>query len=244
VKGQLDTFRDREIFLLQRQIDYLNTKVSPDAFSNTSPGTGKIHSEEERSPAANGRGWLASATSTDLHSSPLGPQFHGHTSSEYDFTVAKSSLRWMGIHRDHNDGDTVPPLNRVLSRTLPSPAAMEADVMWHVSREDALRYVYLYQEDCSLLYPVVDVRQIATQVDRLWSSMGAGRTISQFQGFSSEHQLDIIRLILAIGLLLDNKESSTQTATEIYSNMEAEISLKILQVPTLDLVALAVLIVS
>lgn len=244
MKGKIDTLRDREISVLQRQIDLLSTRISPDALSNQSPGGGKIHSIGERSPAARCLTRLTPSASTDWQSSPRGPQFHGHTTSEYDFNLAKSSLRWMGIQKDRQDGDTgATLLPGALPRTLPSPAAAEADLMWNIPRQDAIRYIYLYHECCSLLYPVVDVRQVTAQIDRLYLSMGAGHTISQSQGLASEHQLDIIRLILAIGLLLDNKDNNIRVANKIYWTMEPEISLKILRSPTLDLIILAVLIV-
>ena len=246
VQGQVDTFRQNDISALQQQVDHLRSTISRIPLPSFSPSANEsIYSREEPSPVPALRSRLASSGSADLQTSPHPRQFHGPTSSEYDFNLAKSSLRTMGIQRDHIDEDeeqrpTVP--GHMFPSQL-SPASVAADLMWNISQEDAIRLIHLYDEACSILYPVIDVRQVATHIDLIYNDIHSGRASSVSPGLVSEHQLYVVRLIIGIGLLLDNKEGNNLLACQIFQIVEPFVSLKALRAPNLDSVILPILTV-
>ena len=244
VERQVKIFREDDISSLQRQVDTLNSKIATFGPPPVSPSaTARLYYGEEPSPATVHRSRFTSSASTDWRGSPHPRQFHGPTSSEYDFNVAKSSLRTMGIQRDRIEEEEYRDTSRHddLSPNQTSPITLAADMMWNISQDDAIRLTQLYQDECSLLYPLVDIRQTITNIDLIYHDIRSGRRASQSSGLASEHQTNVVRLILAIGLLLDNNDSSVQIAHQIFQIMEPLVSLKTLRPPNLESVILSVL---
>lgn len=137
------------------------------------------------------------------------PQFHGPTSSIYGFDVAKSSLSNMGI--------TQPPDQEGLMSRDRSQAASPVqlapypnkDPIWMLDQQEAIRLVKIYDEECHIMYPVLDMDKVFAHINQLYTFIGAALRSGFAQpGMPGEDALDDemttqLKLILACGLIIE-----------------------------------------
>ena len=151
----------------------------------------------------------------------------------------------MGINHDPIEED------EMSTATRPTPLSRRAvdgsgedraeDPIWSLSHFDALRATRLYQDECGLLYPVVDIEPILTHLDRLYdeSRPGGSRDTPTFD--NSETDLtDIAKLVVAVGLALEG-DGKSDVAQSIFDSMEGTISKSILSTPSIHSLVLLVL---
>lgn len=143
------------------------------------------------------------------------PQFHGPTSSTYGFDVARSSLRTMGISQNPADDGG---MSRDRSRP-PSPMPLSAphstkDPIWSVDQNEAIRLCKLYDEECHIMYPILNMEKLFTHINMLYTFIGAAvRSGFVPAGLPGEDALDddqttILKLVLACALVIEGQGHS------------------------------------
>ncbi|PYI10363.1 fungal-specific transcription factor domain protein [Aspergillus sclerotiicarbonarius CBS 121057] len=144
------------------------------------------------------------------------PRFQGPTSSAFNFDVARSSLQNMGIA----------PADEVITDDLTTAHATPAgspphvgplfpsihpskDPIWSIKRDEALRLCRVYEEEIGIMYPLVDIDQIAQQVNLLYTFMeSAMRTgfaqqgLPGMDGLTDDNTL-LLKMILATTLVVE-----------------------------------------
>jgi hypothetical protein len=151
---------------------------------------------------------------------PRHPQFHGPTSSAFNFDVAQLSLRDMGLASNENPiHDDLAPNSAPAESTQPNPRhtastrlpAMHPtkDPIWSINREEAIRLCRVYEEEIGLMYPFVNINKIISQTNLLYKFLEAatrtGFAQTQMAGSDSLQDEDSLNLkiILATTLVLE-----------------------------------------
>lgn len=137
------------------------------------------------------------------------PRFHGPTSSIYGFDVAKSSLSNMGItHQPDTDGLVSRERSQAASpvHLAPHPST---DPIWLLDQQEAIRLVRLYDEECHIMYPILDMEKLIVHIRGLYSFIGAALRSGLGQpGLPGEDALDDemttqLKLVLACALIIE-----------------------------------------
>jgi len=148
-------------------------------------------------------------------SNPQRPPFRGPTSVEFNLGVAKSSLQTMGIAPTEDPSTVV--TTDVTPSGSPAPEATlhpTKDPIWHISREEALRLVQLYEDEMHEMYPVVSLPYIRAHISSLYTYMEAalrnGFVQPRMPGSDSidDDDTNILKLILATAMVLEGSGKS------------------------------------
>ncbi|KAF2722625.1 hypothetical protein K431DRAFT_293263 [Polychaeton citri CBS 116435] len=156
------------------------------------------------------------------------PRFHGPTSSQFNFSVAKNSLQTMGItsqQDEQEDGgsgnagsgsrDGSPNLFDQQLRLEPNDKQLMAtlhtdkDPIWSISHEDAVRLCKLYEDEMGLMYPVLNIDKVIGYTEKLYRFMEAAhRTGLMQQGLPGADAIDdedtnILKLVVATALTVE-----------------------------------------
>jgi len=124
--------------------------------------------------------------------------FQGPTTSAFSFDLAKSSLQQRGIVGvvDGDDEDADGDLTQEPSPmpSPPSPTQDSVDPLWTIGKSEALRLCRVYEEEMGIMYPVLEVEELLTQVHALFGDGGLeGGTLE-------EGDVHILRIVLACAL--------------------------------------------
>jgi hypothetical protein len=194
---------------LQSQVQALFNNMAA-LKSQVEPQTGSM----DMSPPSAFRRSISVSTPTSQPQPPKPPRFHGPTSAVFNLGVAKSSLtKNFGITGiDDNTDDTrlangaspagtPPPLH-----TIPSQPPVESiDVLWTITKEEALRLVNIQRDHIHIMYPVFDLDKLIKYVDQVYSfiesSKRSGLIIGELPGPNaiSDDETTTLRLVLANG---------------------------------------------
>lgn len=143
------------------------------------------------------------------HPQRILPQFHGPTSSIYGFDVAKSSLSNMGIIQPPDqEGQMSRDRSQAASPVQLAPYSNK-DPIWLLDQQEAIRLVKIYDEECHIMYPVLDMEKVFAHINQLYTFIGAAlRTGFAQPGLPGEDALDDemttqLKLILACGLIIE-----------------------------------------
>jgi hypothetical protein len=170
---------------------------------------------------------------------PTQPQFIGPTSSDYNFSMAKNSLRQMGIQSEDLN-------NQAMSLTSPFPSRAQspepARTQYGVSmdRQEIQHALEVYREELHPVYPYLDLDEIRKQVPILY-----GRPENDPNEISDRHRkmLGIVKVILACVSVLEARGKTT-FAQRLVDNVEDEISTVLRQsevsLPDLEILTLTV----
>ena len=148
-------------------------------------------------------------------SMPRRPPFRGPTSVEFNLGVAKNSLQTMGIAPTEDPSTAV--TTDVTPSGSPAPEAIlhpSKDPIWHISRDEALRLVQLYEDEMHEMYPVVSLPYIRAHISSLYTYMEAalrnGFVQPRMPGSDSidDDDTNILKLILATALMLEGSGKS------------------------------------
>lgn len=180
------------------------------------------------------------------------PQFHGPTSSKYGFDVARSSLKTMGIdHENAIDEGTIidetvqtpVPTDLVSSiRTHPSK-----DPIWGIDQAHAIRLARVYEEECGVMYPIVDIEHIVRHIKMLYTYVEAalrtGLTQAHLPGACAieDEDTNLVKMVLATGLILEGNGES-DTAQALYESIKPAITATI--TGPIDMKGISLLIVT
>jgi hypothetical protein len=199
------------------------------------------------------------SASTPVTSAQTASRFHGPTSATFNLGVARSSLRSFGIsdddiYRDNPDERlnavespvrTPPPVH-----TVPPRAVNEfKDVMWAVSKEEAIRLVNIWKDNINIMYPLVSIEQTLKHIDTLYAFMiSARRTgilMNDAPGASgiSDDETIKLKLLLANAATLEGSGSS-DIGEQLFASVAGSIESLMMRPPHLKCVEQLVLAAS
>ena len=152
---------------------------------------------------------------------PPQPTFRGPTSNDFNFGVAKSSLKTMGITA-LNDGaidgsggagtgtrEASPTANSPPSAQLVQTFHRDKDPIWSVSQDEALRLCDVFEDEMGLMYPVLDIESVKIYAKKLYAFMEAAQRTGLMQHGLPGDALDdedtsILKLVLATGMVTED----------------------------------------
>jgi hypothetical protein len=183
------------------------------------------------------------------------PRFRGPISSAFSFDVAKSSLQTMGItqpedtiHEDYQTRDGTPVDSPVPRAPSSIPIHPNKDPIWNIAREDAIRLCRVYEEEVGMMYPMLDIEKIISQVKLLFTFLEAatrtGLTKRSMPGPDSlsDDETNVLKMILAVTLLIEGNGQS-DIGKRLFEVVRPFVEIKLWQpvdTSTLKLMALVV----
>jgi hypothetical protein len=183
------------------------------------------------------------------------PRFHGPTSSAFGFDVARSSLQHMGIAPaeeglpdDLTTAHATPAASPPHTSAVTQPMHSTKDPIWAIKKDEALRLCRVYEEEIGIMYPLVEIEQVTSQVTLLYTFMEAAmRTGLMHVGLPGADNLKddstiLIKLILATTLIVEGGGQS-ELGRRLYLSVKPAIESKIwdtLDVKTIQLLGLMV----
>lgn len=160
------------------------------------------------------------------------PRFHGPTSSIYGFDVAKSSLSNMGITQPADmDGMNSRDRSRAASPIYLAPHPSK-DPIWLLDQADAVRLIGVYDEECHIMYPILDLERLFKHVHALYTFISAALRSGLGQpGLPGEDALDDemttqLKLVLACGLIIEGHGES-ELGQKLYESAKKAVDLVI-----------------
>jgi len=179
------------------------------------------------------------------HQRPL-PRFHGPTSSVYGFDVAKSSLSNMGItQQPDTDGLVSRNMSRAASPVHLAPHPNK-DPIWLLDQQEAVRLVRLYDEECHIMYPVLDMEKLIAHIHGLYSFVGAALRSGFAQpALPGEDALDDemttqLKIVLACALIIEG-HGQHELGQKLYDSAKKAVDLVIVGPLSLKAVVLIIL---
>lgn len=149
--------------------------------------------------------------------------YQGPTSSGFNLSVAKTTLRVMGLRNNvravdpGNDGaDTRDPTpspthedGQLLSSMHP-----DKDPLWSISKDEAIDHCNTYEDEMGIMYPVLNMKSLKAATRKVYEFMDAGRSNGLIQlgmpGSDSLHSDDvnILKVVVAISLTIGTEGRS------------------------------------
>lgn len=174
------------------------------------------------------------------------PQFHGPTSSIYGFDVAKSSLSNMGIIQPpEQEGQLSRDRSQAASPVQLAPFPTK-DPIWLLDQKEAIRLVKVYDEECHITYPVLDLEKVYAHINQLYTFIGAAlRTGFAQPAMPGEDALDddmttTLKLVLAIALIIEG-HGEHELGSKMYESAKRATDLVIVGPLSLKAVVLIIL---
>lgn len=160
------------------------------------------------------------------------PRFHGPTSSIYGFDVAKSSLSNMGITQPPDtDGMVSRERSQAASPVYLAPHPSK-DPIWSLDQAEAIRLVNVYDEECHIMYPVLDLERLFKHIHALYTFIAAALRAGLGQpGLPGEDALDDemttqLKLVLACALTIEGHGQS-ELGQKLYDSAKKAVDLVI-----------------
>jgi hypothetical protein len=210
-----------QISLLQEQVDQLFAnlralKSQVDIHGVASIGTPLHPPDFPRSVSIGQLSAMApSPARQQSKSNAKRPRFQGPASNAFNLSVAKTSLKTMGI-TGPGEGDegtitmdatpmTSPGLGDAM---LPKTLHADKDPIWSISKQEAMSLIQFWQEENGALYPFLDINEITRYADMLFSFVEAAARQGLMQGALpgadaiEDEKTSILKMILATSLIL------------------------------------------
>lgn len=160
------------------------------------------------------------------------PQFHGPTSSIYGFDVAKSSLSTMGITQPPEpEGQMSRDRSQAASPVHLAPHPTK-DPIWLIEQQDAVRLVKLFDEECHIMYPVLELDKLYNHIQILYNFIGAALRSGFGQpGLPGEDAIDddmttVLKLVLACALIIEG-HGQHELGQKLYDSAKKAVDLVI-----------------
>ena len=172
------------------------------------------------------------------------PRYQGPTSSAFNFDLANSSLKTMGMTIPENAS---PPASPQPSPTE-SVTQLNKDPIWTIKREEAFRLLQVYDDEVGILYPMVPIADVYSQTNLLYTFVEAAvRTGFANQAFPGADALqddntNILKMLMAIALVVEGA-GSNELGQSLYECVKPLIKSRLWEPPNLKttkLIALAV----
>ena len=169
----------------------------------------------QSSPKALDQRWTPSSKLREKHR-----RFQGPTSTAFNFHVANSSLKNMGITEVKILDDVGVTADGSLYKSSvqrrPVPGTLIVppadDPLWKVGKDEAIRLCQVYEEEVGIMFPMLDMEKMIHKVDLLYSFDSAPQTdhanqISTFISVDTD-DINILKMMLATSLMLEGSGES------------------------------------
>lgn len=157
---------------------------------------------------------------------PQQPTFRGPTSVEFNMGVAKHSLQSMGItHNEDSHGEVTADVTPAPSPPPNVPLHPSKDPIWHVSREEALRLVRLFEADMHEMYPTISIPQLVAHTTSLYDWMEAAlrngfvQTAQPGADAIDDEDTNILKLTMAIAMMVEGSGLS-ELGKKLYHSVQ------------------------
>ena len=115
-----------------------------------------------------------------------------------------------------NDGAMTP---RASPHQLQAPMASmmvhpNKDPLWKIGKEEAIRLCRVYEEEMGIMYPIIDMEEIVTQANLLFTfTEAAARSGLMNRAMSgpdrlANNDIDILKMVLALALIVEGEGQS------------------------------------
>ena len=195
-----------------------------------------------------------SASSPSIHTRLA--RFQGPTSSGYNFDVANSSLKTMGItspgyNTDGGGHDTTPPGTPAHHQvpTVQTLLQSPKDYLYLLKREEVLRLCRVYWEEVGVMYPMLDVEKLCNQANLMFNFMeSAARAGLMHRSSPGEDTLqdedsNILMMVVAAALAIEGSGES-EHGEKIFKTVRANCEKKLWEPVTIKGLILLILVVS
>ncbi|KAJ9217863.1 transcriptional regulator family: Fungal Specific TF [Paecilomyces variotii] len=256
-------FKDSEEFkTMKQQIDSLQQQVNTLFTNLNSLRVNKLPSETPTFDALSRDG--SHSASLPPHAFPSiqpspaksrmkPPHFRGPTSSAFNFDVAKSSLRTMGITQLEDAHDDTAHATPAGSPPQQLPAAPvfsvhpSKDPIWIIKREEAIRLCRVYEEEVGIMYPLINIEKVIQQTNLLYTFLEAAtRTGFAERGLPGSDCLQdddttILKFILATTMIVEGN-GENELGRRLFDSIAPVLQAKLwepVDIKTIQLFALA-----
>ena len=167
-------------------------------------------------------------------------QYQGHTSNQYNFEVAKSSLQTMGIAEpetgdDGAGGEIDPALGVPIQHQAPMAPMVtqfQKDPLWQLSKGEALRLCRIYDEELGQMYPLLDMEKTINHASLLFTFTEAAarngllrRDKPGLEAMGGKN-VNIVKLILANALMIEEYGCS-ELGRALYESCREQVESKL-----------------
>jgi hypothetical protein len=103
----------------------------------------------------------------------------------------------------------------------------DVDPLWLIDRLEALRLIQVYEEECGLMYPIIDIKDIEAHAQNLYSLMELWiKTNNKRESLLSVTNKDdvdtsLLKIILATAMTIDGHGES-RLGTRLYETLRLE----------------------
>ena len=244
---------------LQEQVNSLYTSLND--LRNKQNGTTMPNSKPE---AYSRHESLASSNSAvsfpQSSSSPSIPtrlaRFQGPTSSGYNFDVANSSLKTMGItspgyNTDGGGHDTTPPGTPANHQGPIAQTSLQLskDYLYMLKRDEVLRLCRVYDEEMGLMYPMLDVERLCAQANMMFNFMESAARVgfmhrsSQGEDVLQDEDSNILMMVVAAALIVEGSGES-EHGEKLFKTVRATCERKLWEPVTIKGLILFIIVVS
>ncbi|EXJ75219.1 uncharacterized protein A1O5_01915 [Cladophialophora psammophila CBS 110553] len=147
------------------------------------------------------------------------PPCSGHPSSSSFRATAATSISRIGVHSTSNQPDTV---------SVRCPAFGPADVprspLLRISEDETLRLIGVYEAECGLLYPFLDLTAVRQLAHSLLSPAHGGISSTPRSERTSRENVTL-EMIVAIALVIEGRGQTT-SSTSMLDDVEAEMDFR------------------
>jgi hypothetical protein len=192
---------------MQETLDYVLRTVEEKAL-DVQPDKVNSQSTDDATHNANKTSQVSRSTLSNPEldqDQALCPGFRGHTSSTFVFNAARKTIRARGI----NPGMSTPVAAAFGSSKHDSQSSLACPI-GGISKDEARRLCRAYSEGVGTMYPILDVEQLLSHIERVFSDYALDpcnstklQTPSRLRP-SGEHGTDVLELVLAISLTCES----------------------------------------
>lgn len=200
---------------------------------------------DTQTPVSQSAGSLYTANPLQQPKDPKQPHFVGPTRSDFSFNIAETSLHRMGI--SPNDPLSPIPSSRASSpdpipETAPryslSDSLPHTDQLLKFSTEEVSRLVGIYQEDVACVHPIIEVKDLISNTERILEFARNPRRSSTPASNILQKDLQLLRIAVATAITHEipgKNETSDQLIFAVEQNVgmlsnEDEVDLKDIQI--------------
>jgi hypothetical protein len=173
---------------------------------------------------------------------PKHPKFRGPTSALFNLGVARSSLVHMGIAGEDGGEDGLmthdgtptgspPPNQRPVLHA-------SKDAIWSLNKDEAIRLIYVWQDEMGTMYPIVDIEGLVRHTGMLFTFMEAARRSrlmeSSMPGADAiyDDQTNLLKLIVAVALTLEGSGKS-ELGKKMWESVRTSVEAQLFEAPDL-----------
>ncbi|EUC37663.1 hypothetical protein COCCADRAFT_85149 [Bipolaris zeicola 26-R-13] len=240
---------------LQQQVDDLFHNISAlrgqvEIHSNGSMGT-PFTQDYQQTPMLPPHPPRSQSKSSNKHR-----RFHGPTSNAFNVSVARSSLKTMGINPgEEEDDEDLLTREETPEESPPAANAMQPkrsfhadkDPIWALSKSDALRLVHVWRDEVAAMYPILDMDKLMHYTEMLFTFIEAATRSGFMQralpgsDAMMDEQISTLKLVLATTLVIEGR-GKDPLAEKLFTNVHNMVEKSLSEPASLHNINLLVLV--